>query len=211
MVNVVEKIISSSYRVVFLVMRRLLSSVKPHDSASRAGVYKRQPRNQVTPRAVEVGGHSGIVVIFEASVAIVVMPKTAVEEEHVNMVAMTETAVAAEEEHIKSVAVITTALEEEHVTILAMREPAIAVVEKHMKSLAMTDTAVAVEEQHASNVAVTTTAVAVKGTHGKWRVWTRAANSVKRQACRAKIAPRGSPLGSREDRNYRTDFREGIA
>ena len=48
------------------------------------------------------------------------MPKIEVEEEHVKMVAMTETAVAAEEEHIKSVAVTTTALEEEHVTMLAM-------------------------------------------------------------------------------------------
>ena len=129
-------------------------------------------------------------VIIEAAVAIVVMPTTAVEEEHVKMVAMTETAVAVEEQHIKSVAVTTTALDEEHVTMMAIREPAIAVVEKHMKSLAMTDTAVAVEEQHASNVAVTTTAVAVKGTHGKWRVWTRAANSVKRQACRAKMVPK---------------------
>ena len=74
--------------------------------------------------------------------------------------------------------------------MMAMTEPAVAVVEKHMKSLAMTDTAVAVEEQHASNVAVTTTAVAVKGTHGKWRVWARAANSVKRQACRANMVPK---------------------
>ena len=74
--------------------------------------------------------------------------------------------------------------------MLAMREPAVAVVAKHMKGLAMTDLAVAVEEHRASNVAVTTAAVAVNGTHGKWRVWTRTSNSVKRQARRAKIVPK---------------------